>query len=106
AIKAMETFHHQLKSVHPDWNDVKIHAHTGMILMNGHTDQKSELYTQDTFRRLVSYANQKGLARVSFWSLNRDRPCHQQPKEWDSDLCSSISQKPYEFSHIIAGFNH
>lgn len=107
-IQVMEMIHTQLKSLRTDLTtDAQVYAHTGMILMNGHTDQASELYTQDTFSRLIDYANQKKLGRVSYWALNRDRPCPNDGKGlgWVAGHCSSVAQQPWEFTKIIAKFN-
>lgn len=108
-IGVMEQIHQQLKTLRKDLtSDADVYSHTGMILMNGHTDQASELFTQSTFEELVNYASNKGLGRVSYWALNRDRPCPTGGKElgWVAGICSSIAQQPYEFSKIIAKFDH
>jgi len=105
-IQVMEMVHNQLKTLRTDLNTEQVYAHTGMILMNGHTDQATELYTQDTFAKLVDYANQKKLGRVSYWALNRDRPCPEgKTLGWAAGICSSIAQQPWEFTKIIARFN-
>jgi len=72
--------------------------------MNGHTDQPSEMFGLDTFRKLIDYANEKNLGRVSFWALNRDRPCGSDIKDRVSGVCSSVAQQPYDFSKILAQF--
>lgn len=70
--KVMEMVHEQLKTLRTDLKtDEQVYAATGMILMNGHTDQASELFTLDTFNRLLEYAQTKKLGRLSYWSLNR-----------------------------------
>ena len=70
-----EAVHAQLKALYPAWSDADVYAHTGLQMMNGHTDQPSELMTQDTFRSLVAYATAHHLGWVSYWAMNRDRPC-------------------------------
>lgn len=75
----------------------------GIILMNGHTDQPSELFTQATFQRLVQYAREKNVARYQFWSVNRDRQCTR-PTGWVDGKCSSVTQKPYDFTKIAAQY--
>ena len=100
----MELAHKQLKELRPDLNDRQVYEATGLILMNGHTDQAFELYTVDVFERLVQYANEKVLGRVSFWALNRDRPCGDIKTGWVSGLCSSLTQKPYDFCRALAKF--
>lgn len=69
--RIMELVHQQLLTLRTDLKEAEVYAHTGMILMNGKTDQPSELFTMDTFRYLVEYAQRKNVGRVSYWSLNR-----------------------------------
>jgi Carbohydrate binding domain len=87
------------------WSSATAYAHLGLQLMNGHTDQPSELFTQDTFRTLLSYARSKHVGWFSYWSLNRDRACDPSvPHNWAEGYCSSVSQTPYEFSKIVAQY--
>lgn len=103
-ISVMDQVHQQLKQLRSDLNDDQIYAATGMILMNGHTDQPSELYTLDTFRQLIDHANSKHFGRVSYWSLNRDRQCTG-PTGWVDGSCSSVDQQPWDFTKILANFH-
>ncbi len=99
----MELAHGQLKTLRPDLSDAGVYAATGLIAMNGHTDQPSELFTVDTFRTLLSYVQAHKLGRFSFWSLNRDRVCTGNVG-WVDGKCSSVSQQPYDFAKIIAQY--
>ncbi|WP_433184119.1 cellulose binding domain-containing protein [Actinoallomurus sp. CA-150999] len=101
--KVMESAHAQLATLRPDLGDAAVYARTGLILMNGHTDQPSELFTQDTFRTLLGYAQQHHLGRLSFWSLNRDRQCTG-TTGWVDGKCSGVTQQPYDFAKIIGQF--
>jgi hypothetical protein len=103
-IGVAEAVHAQLKSLY-GWSDADAYAHTGLQLMNGHTDQPSELFTQATFLGFLTYAQQHHLGWLSYWSLNRDRPCDASvPHNWAEGYCSSVDQKPYEFTKIVAGY--
>ncbi len=94
----------QLESLY-GWTAATAWAHIGMTLMNGHTDQPSELFTQDTFTSLRGFAEQNHLAWFTFWSLNRDQPCPAGVQEpWAPGTCSNISQSPYDFTKIVAGY--
>ena len=101
----MEQAHKQIKQLRPDLNEAQAYAATGLILMNGHTDQPSELYTVNTFKQLINYANQKNLGRVSFWALNRDRSCGNMHVGWVNGACSSVEQQPWEFTKTLASFH-
>jgi len=103
--RVMGLVHTQLKQLRPDLKtDDQLYAATGLILMNGHTDQPSELYSLDTFRDLVHYAKQSKYGRVSYWALNRDRPCTG-VVGWVNGKCSSLTQKNWEYTKILAEFN-
>ncbi|CAG2177681.1 unnamed protein product [Oppiella nova] len=95
-ITVMEDVHKQLKQLRPDLNEQQVYASTGLILMNGHTDQPSE--------KLIDYANQKKLGRVSYWALNRDRQCTG-PVGWVNGTCSSVTQQPWDFTKTLANFH-
>jgi hypothetical protein len=87
------------------WTSANAYAHLGLQLMNGHTDQPSELFTQDTFRTLLAYAKSKHVGWFSNWSLNRDRACDPSvPHGWADGACSSVTQTPYEFTKIVTQY--
>lgn len=102
-VKVMDDAHVQLTALLPGLSSDEVYALTGMTLMNGHTDQPSELFTQDTFTTLLGYATDHHLARLAFWSLNRDRVCTG-TTGWVDGKCSSVDQQPYDFARIIARF--
>ncbi|GAB2647290.1 chitinase [Saccharopolyspora gloriosae] len=103
AIGVAEAVHEQIRELHPELDDAAAYARTGVILMNGHTDQPSELFTQDTFRAVLDYAKQHRLGRLSYWSMNRDRVCTEEGG-WADGKCSSVEQQPYEFTQIFAEY--
>ncbi|MEU5610611.1 chitinase [Streptomyces sparsogenes] len=74
---------------------------SGFSSMNGRTDVAGETVTLDNFKSVVSYAKSHHLARVSFWSLNRDRACG---SGTDADACSGINQGTYDFTKVLAGY--
>jgi hypothetical protein len=102
-VRIAELVHGQLRALHPEFDDPTAYAKTGAILMNGHTDQPSELFTLDTFRTVLGYVQQHRLGRFSFWSLNRDRACTA-PTGWADGKCSSVDQQPYDFTKLIAQY--
>jgi len=105
AISIAEAAHTQLKALFPAWSDADAYAHLGLQLMNGHSDQPSELFTLDTFRTMLAYAQQKHLGWFANWALNRDRPCDPSvPHNWAEGYCSSVDQKPYDFTKIVAQY--
>jgi hypothetical protein len=94
----------QLESIF-GWSAATAWAHLGLQIMNGHTDQPSELFTQDTFNQLLAFARANHPAWFAYWSVNRDFPCPAgvgQP--WAPGNCSNIPQNPYDFTKIIVGY--
>ena len=94
----------QLESLY-GWSAATAWSHIGITLMNGHTDQPSELFTQATFTTLLGFAGSNHVAWLSFWSLNRDQPCPAGVQEpWAPGTCSNISQNPYDFTKVVAQY--
>jgi Carbohydrate binding domain/Fibronectin type III domain len=87
------------------WSAATAWSHIGITLMNGHTDQPSELFTQATFTSLLGFAQTNHVAWFTFWSFNRDQPCPAGAVEpWAPGTCSNISQNPYDFTKIVAQY--
>jgi hypothetical protein len=87
------------------WSAAQAWAHLGFQIMNGHTDQPSELFTQSDFTALLGFAQANHPAWFSFWSVNRDFQCPAGVVEpWAPGTCSNITQNPYDFTKIIVGY--
>jgi hypothetical protein len=56
------------------WSDATGYAHMGISGMNGLSDQQ-ELTDPGTWTQIRDWANGNHIARLAFWSVNRDRPC-------------------------------
>jgi chitinase len=69
--------------------------------MNGETDEASETVSVEDFQTMLTFAEQKRLARVTFWSVNRDRQCGGGKEE----ECSGIVQQPYAFTDLLAQYD-
>ena len=79
------------------------YAHTGISSMNGQTDEGDETVSYADFHTIFAFAQQHHLARFTFWSVNRDRPC--QGPAHGSDSCSGIAQQPYEFTALVGQYH-
>ncbi|HEY0701115.1 MAG TPA: cellulose binding domain-containing protein [Micromonospora sp.] len=82
------------------WSDATAYAHMGISGMNGLSDQQ-ELTTPTTWTQIRDWAKARALARFTFWSVNRDRPC---PGGGVVSNCSGISQNTWEFTSITARY--
>ncbi len=108
--RSMESVHDQIKSMLPRYG---IHLHSGDIwrllgvtVMIGQNNISGEQFTTADAAGLKTFAEQKRIARVSIWSVNRDQPCAQSyGVPMLSNTCSSTSQTPLEFSTIFSGLN-
>ena len=49
---------------------------------------------------MLAYASEHHLARFTFWSVNRDRPCTGGP----ADSCSGVSQQPWDYTKVIGRY--
>jgi hypothetical protein len=98
-VNASEGLKNALKNAW-GWSDAQAYAHMGISGMNGLSDQQ-ELTTTATWTQIRDWAKSKGLTRLAFWSVNRDRPC---PGGGVQETCSGTSQNDWDFSRITAGF--
>jgi chitinase len=98
-VNATEGLKNQLKSTF-GWSDSVAYSRMGISGMNGLSDQQ-ELTSPQTWTKIRDYAKSKGLARFTYWAVNRDRPC---PGGGVVSDCSGIAQSEWEFTKITAGF--
>jgi len=75
----------------------------GVTPMIGRNDVPGEIFYQDDARHLLVFATANDVSLVSFWSVNRDRPCDQ-PTASANPSCSGIAQAPEEFARIFQAF--
>ncbi|MFC0503190.1 cellulose binding domain-containing protein [Micromonospora costi] len=98
-VNAAEGLKNTLKSAF-GWSDATAYAHMGISGMNGLSDQQ-ELTSPATWTQIRDWAEARSLARFTFWSVNRDRPC---PGGGVVANCSGIAQNTWEFTAITAQY--
>ncbi|MFF9113798.1 carbohydrate binding domain-containing protein [Streptomyces sp. NPDC014805] len=98
-VNAAEGLKAKLKSTF-GWDDATAYAHIGISGMNGLSDQQ-ENTTPQIWTQIRDWANSHHIARLAFWSVNRDRPC---PGGGVAENCSGTSQTNWQFTSITAGF--
>jgi hypothetical protein len=101
SIKALEALAGDLVSAY-HVSAAFAYEHAGISSMNGDTDEASETVSVADFQTMLAFAEQKRLARMTFWSVNRDRECGGGGKE---EECSGIAQQPYAFTELLAGYD-
>ncbi|MGW7265024.1 ricin-type beta-trefoil lectin domain protein [Streptomyces sp. NPDC054842] len=99
-LRAAEGLKSALKSAY-GYSDDQAYRGMGISSMNGITDV-NETVTPADFQTILGYAQQHHLARLTFWSANRDRPC---PGAYpNDDTCSGVAQTPWQFTSIFAKY--
>jgi hypothetical protein len=98
-VNAAEGLKTKLKSTF-GWDDATAYAHIGLSGMNGLSDQQ-ETTTPAIWTQIRDWANSHHIARLAFWSVNRDRGC---AGGGVVSNCSGISQNNWQFTSITAGF--
>jgi hypothetical protein len=96
--QAAEGLKNALKNAY-HYTDDQAYRDMGISSMNGITDQ-NETVTVNDFRTILAYAQQHHLARLTFWSANRDRPCTGGP----ADSCSGVSQSDWDYTRVFAAY--
>ena len=83
------------------YSDDQAYRHSGISSMNGITDS-NETVTVGNFQTILGYAQAHHLARLTFWSVNRDRPCS--GGNPGDDTCSGVSQNAWDFTRTFAQY--
>jgi hypothetical protein len=98
-VSAANGLRDKLKSTF-GWNDATAYAHLGISGMNGLSDQQ-ELTSLSAWTQITNWAKTNKIARLAFWSVNRDRGC---PGGGVQATCSGIAQNDWDFTKVTAGF--
>ncbi|MGW0211068.1 lectin [Streptomyces sp. NPDC003233] len=96
--QAAEGLKNALKNAY-HYSDDQAYRDMGISSMNGITDN-NETVTVNDFRTILAYAQAHHLARLTFWSANRDRPCTGGP----ADSCSGVSQSDWDYTRVFAAY--
>ncbi|MEU9305105.1 carbohydrate binding domain-containing protein [Streptomyces sp. NPDC048269] len=98
-VSATEGLKTELKSTF-GWDDATAYSHIGISGMNGVSDTQ-ETTTVQNWTDIRNWANSHHIARLAFWSVNRDRGCAGGGLQ---ETCSGIAQNDWQFTSITAGF--
>ncbi|MFG2823925.1 fibronectin type III domain-containing protein [Kitasatospora sp. NPDC048365] len=98
-VSAATGLKNKLKSTF-GWDDATAYAHLGISGMNGLSDN-NETTTVQNWTDIRDWANTNHIARLAFWSVNRDRGCAGGGLQ---ETCSGIAQSDWQFTSITAGF--
>jgi alpha-galactosidase len=98
--QAMEGLKARVKSAY-GYSDATTYAHIGLSSMNGTTDDSGERVRVADFKTMLAYAQQHHIGRLTYWSVNRDRPCG---SGTDGDSCSGVTQQPYDYLKVFTQY--
>ena len=102
SIAATEGLVRDLRAAYPSLSEAAAYAHAGISSMNGRTDEAGETVSVADMGTMLGFAQAHHLARLTFWSVNRDRACG---AAMGADECSGIAQPPYAFAEVIAAYH-
>lgn len=96
AIQAATNLHQSLKTLYPNASDAELWAKIEVTPMIGLNDVTVEKFTLANADRLKQFADEKGFAGLSMWSISRDKPCANQ---WVSSTCSSQNLQSHDYEY-------
>lgn len=102
AIQAANSLFGQLQGLYgTSLTSSQLWSMIGITPMIGLNDDTHEVFDQAAAQQVASFGVQKGLGRISMWSLNRDRQSPNGALTYVETTSSSILQQPDEFSKIF-----
>ncbi len=101
SVHAVEALAHDLVSAYGG-SLAAAYERAGISSMNGDTDEGSETVSLEDFGTMLRFARTQHLARLTFWAVDRDRPCGGGGREED---CSGIAQEALAFTDLVAQYH-
>ncbi len=107
AVDALTATHRQLGILYDQADisltDATLWSKLGATPMIGQNDVRGEIFTLDDATGLSAFAHEKGLGRLSMWSLNRDTTCGSSYTDLSrvSNLCSGVDQGDVTFAETL-----
>jgi chitinase len=106
SVAALDAGHAQLAAAYDragfDLSDTEVWARLGATPMLGQNDTPDDHFSLADAEGLVAAAQERGLGRLSVWSLNRDLPCGPNDTGVASALCSGTDEAPGAFTQAFA----
>ena len=106
SVAALDASHGQLAAAYDragfDLSDADVWARLGATPMLGQNDTPEDRFDLSDAQGLVAAAHDRGLGRLSIWSLNRDLPCGPNDTGMASALCSGTAEPAGAFTQAFA----
>ncbi|GAA4991320.1 cellulose binding domain-containing protein [Kitasatospora paranensis] len=90
----------QILQVWPNLTAAQAWAAVGVTPMLGQNDSPTEVFGLTDAQQLVTFAQQNHLGELAFWEMTRDANACQ----GGLSQCTNVTQTPYQFSKLFAGF--
>lgn len=103
SILALEKGEAQLRALLPGKNEAEYWSMMAATAMIGQNDAEPEMFTLEDARRLLDFARAKGMARLSFWAIDRDNGNCAGDKV-ANPACSGMRQEKWEFSRLFGAY--
>lgn len=109
STEALESTHKQLGQIYSradqPLGSAALWTRIGATPMIGQNDVAGEIFTIAAARELNAFAKNKGMGRMSMWSINRDRTCGDNYPDVTivSNSCSGVDQGDYSFAQVLRG---
>ena len=101
AIDSANSLFNQLSTLYgTSKTSAELWSMIGVTPMIGLNDVTTETFDLNAAKQLLAFAEQKGMGRISIWSLNRDT-ASTSAKTYVDTTSSSLVQKQWEFSSIF-----
>ncbi len=109
SISAAEGSHRTLKTLYEQagqpLDDAALWNRIGLTPMIGRNDVEGQVFAQQDAEGLNAFALERGVGRMSMWSLNRDTGCdpgkQEQSPSGVSNNCSGVDQEPGMFGKVL-----
>jgi chitinase len=109
SVSAAEGTHRALKGLYEQagkpLDDAVLWNKIGLTPMIGRNDVKDQVFSQEDAEGLNTFALERGIGRLSMWSLNRDSACDPaqqgQPDDGVSSTCSGVDQDRGMFAGLL-----
>jgi chitinase len=102
AISAAFSVFRQFQQLYRGRSAEQLWGMLGLTAMIGVNDNPAEIFTLQDAQRVVSFAEQRQLSLLAFWSLGRDRACG--PGQSPPHGCSGVEQQPYDYAQVFTTF--
>jgi chitinase len=103
AIRTANSVVQQLHLLYPNRTAVQLWGMLGITPMIGVNNDLREIFTLQDARTLLNFAEERRIARLAFWSIQRDDRCER--GEVAPHHCSGVPQQPYQYARTFAGFD-